>query len=97
MQISSNNSIKYPIKVLQEDYNILKKSHDQNVLKIINLENFIRKQEQIINTNEEEKVELEKLLRDQQIVIKLALSRIFPTDVGLKMCPVGWHFHPSWE
>merc|ERR1711936_874709 len=81
------HSINQQFEVLQEDYNILKKSHDQNVLKIINLENFIRKQEQIINTNEEEKVELEKLLRDQQIVIKLALSRIFPTDVGLKMCP----------
>merc|ERR1711936_205757 len=81
------HSINQQFEVLQEDYNILKKSYDQNVLKIINLENFIRKQEQIISTNEEEKVELEKLLRDQQIVIKLALSRIFPTDVGLKMCP----------
>ena len=76
------------IKVLQQDYKALKTNEVQHLRKIENLDNYIKKQGKLLSSKEEENISLEKVLREQQIIIKLALNRIFPTPGALKICPV---------
>ena len=52
------------------------------------MESNIKKQEKLLTSKDEENAALEKVLREQQVIIKLALKRIFPTVETLKLCPV---------
>ena len=76
------------VKVLQRDYTDLNKTHLQQCLRVKNMESNIKKQEKLLTSKDEENAALEKVLREQQVIIKLALKRIFPTVETLKLCPV---------